>query len=150
MKKSNVSSETLHSFTVSENIQMQNMGGIMYLNTWQINKRIGKMIMKSHRKNCSKSVEPLIYMWQGTHCTGKTENGKKKSLSGKTQGIWFSDFVNSLILKVKDILIFPKKISKQFLVCQISFVSASHKSRKLAQGKFAVGQDKNREFENAI
>ena len=25
---------------------------------------------------------------QGTHGTGKTENGPKKSLSGKTQGIW--------------------------------------------------------------
>ena len=52
------------------------------------------------------------------------ENGKKKSLSGKTQGIWkfcqntgktpgirFAQVVNSLILKVKDISIFAVKIS---------------------------------------
>ena len=52
------------------------------------------------------------------------ENGKKKSLSGKTQGIWklcqntgktqgilFAQVVNSLILKVKDITIFATKIS---------------------------------------
>ena len=61
---------------------------------------------------------------QGTNCTGKM--AKKDCLSGKTQGIWFSNFVNSLILKVKHILIliFPAKISKHFQVCQISFVSA--------------------------
>ena len=55
---------------------------------------------------------------------GNRENGQKKSLSGKTQGIWkvcqntgktqgiwFAQVVNSLILKVKDILIFAMKIS---------------------------------------
>ena len=31
------------------------------------------------------------------------ENGKRNSLSGKTQGIWFGQVVNSLILKVKEI-----------------------------------------------
>ena len=52
---------------------------------------------------------------------------KKKSLSGKTQGIWkfcqntgktqgvlFAQVVNSLILKVKDIAIFAAKISNFF------------------------------------
>ena len=53
------------------------------------------------------------------------ENGQKKSLSGKTQGIWkfcqntektqgiwFAQVVNSLILKVKDISLFAAKNSK--------------------------------------
>ena len=67
--------------------------------------------------------------WQGTHCTGKTgKMAKTKSLSGKTQGIWkfcqntgktqgiwFAQVVNSLILKVKDILKFAVKITKIFL-----------------------------------
>ena len=52
------------------------------------------------------------------------ENGQKKSLSRKTQGIWkfcpntgktqgilFAQVVNSLILMVKDIAIFAAKIS---------------------------------------
>ena len=91
--------------------------------------------------------------------TENRENGKKKSLSGKTQGIgefckntgktqgiWFAQGVNSLILKVKNISGFAAKISffrrtwiRQFCVCN------SHKSRKLAQGKFTVRQGKHRE-----
>ena len=56
------------------------------------------------------------------------ENGQKKSLSGKTQGIWkfcqntvktqgiwFAQVVNSLILKIKDISIFATNISKFLL-----------------------------------
>ena len=52
------------------------------------------------------------------------ENGQNKSLSGKTQGIWkfcqntgkiqgiwFAQVVNSLILMVKDISVFAAKIS---------------------------------------
>ena len=31
------------------------------------------------------------------------ENDQINSLSGKTQGIWFAQVINSLILKVKDI-----------------------------------------------
>ena len=55
---------------------------------------------------------------------GNRENGKTKSLSGKTQGIrkfcqntgktrgfFFAQVVNALILKVKDIVIFAKKKS---------------------------------------
>ena len=43
----------------------------------------------------------------------------------KTQGIWFAQVVNLLILKVKDISKFAAK--SQFSLCD------SHKSRKLAQ-----------------
>ena len=53
---------------------------------------------------------------QGTHCTGKTgKMAPKKYCQGKhrefgnfakTQGIWFAQVVNSLILRVKDISIF--------------------------------------------
>ena len=86
------------------------------------------------------------------------ENGRKNSLSGKTQGvwkfcqntgkiqgIWFAQVVISLILEVKDVSIFFwRSWIGQFCVCN------SHKSRKLAQGKFTVRQGKHREFENAI
>ena len=50
------------------------------------------------------------------------ENGQTNPCQGihrdfgniaKTQGIWFSHYVNSLILKVKDILIFAAKNSKK-------------------------------------
>ena len=68
----------------------------------------------------------------------------------KTQGIWFAQVVNSLLLKVKDISIFAAKISNFFCLSWMSLPSQfcvcdSHKSCKLAQGKFAVGQGKNRE-----
>ena len=75
---------------------------------------------------------------QGTHCTGKTgrmakENpcqGKHREIGNfvKTQEICFAQVVNSLILKVKDILKFAAKISKNLLNldkpawCQVSFV----------------------------
>ena len=68
----------------------------------------------------------------------------------KTQGILFAQVVNSLILKVKDIAIFAAKISiffqswiglpTQFCVCN------SHKLCKLAQGRCAVRQRKQREY----
>ena len=57
----------------------------------------------------------------------------------KTQGIWFAQVVNSLILKVKDISIFAAKISKKKLKLDKSAKSVlcitvcnSHKSCKLA------------------
>ena len=101
---------------------------------------------------------------QGTHGTGKTGKmaqqipcqGKHREFGNfaKTQGILFAQVVNSLILKVKDIFIFGTKIlnlkknwislPSQFCVCN------SHKPRKLAQEIFAVGQGKQREFENEI
>ena len=51
------------------------------------------------------------------------ENGKKNPCQrkhrefgnfAKTQGIWFAQVINSLILKVKDISIFVAKVSKNF------------------------------------
>ena len=58
---------------------------------------------------------------QGTHCTGKTGkmtknipcqgNHREFGNSAKTQGIWFAQVVNSLILKIKDMAIFATKIS---------------------------------------
>ena len=56
---------------------------------------------------------------QGTHSTGKTGKIGKKNCQGKhkefgnfakTQGIWFAQVVNFLILKVKGISIFAAKI----------------------------------------
>ena len=57
--------------------------------------------------------------------TGKTAKINPRMEFGnfaKTQGIWFAQVVNSLILKVKDISIFVAKISK--------FVLRLHKSAK--------------------
>ena len=61
---------------------------------------------------------------QGTHCTWKTgKTGKMAKINpcqgkhrefgnfAKTQGIWFAQVENSLILKVKDIFKFTAKIS---------------------------------------
>ena len=64
----------------------------------------------------------------------------------------FAQVVNTLMAKVKDIVIFAVNISiffsrswiglpSQFCVCN------SHKLWKLAQGKFSVGHGKHREFE---
>ena len=94
---------------------------------------------------------------QGTHGTGKMakkfpvrENAGNLEILPQTQGIWFAQVVNSLMLKVMDIAIFAAKsrswigLPSQFCVCN------SYKLWKLAQGKFAVGQGKHREFENII
>ena len=69
-------------------------------------------------------------MFQGTHCTGKTGKMVKKNPCqgkhwefgnfAKTQGIWFAQVVNSLILKVKDISIFAAKIRNSFLKLDMS------------------------------
>ena len=91
-------------------------------------------------------------MLQGTHCTGKT--AKKKGnleILPKHREFGFAQVVNALILKVK---IF-QYLSRTFLGSWISLPSQfcvcnSHKSGKLSQGKFVVGQGKHREFENAI
>ena len=87
-----------------------------------------------------------------------THQGKHREFAifAKTQGIWFAQVVNSLILKVKDILKFSVKIS--FFLSLINLPSQlcvcnSHKSNKWAQGKVAIGQGKHRktrEFANAI
>ena len=91
------------------------------------------------------------------------ENGKKKSLSGKTQGNWkFCQNTGNLVCSNWK---FPDSKDERYLdICHDNFliscswislpsqfcVCNSHKSRKLAQGKFAIGQGKHREFENAI
>ena len=61
---------------------------------------------------------------EGSHCTGKTENGQKNAsrkhrkfgnfakIQGKHNKMWFAQVVNSLILKVKDNSLFAAKISK--------------------------------------
>ena len=82
------------------------------------------------------SVDYNIYMYQGTHCTGKTgKMAKKNPCQGKhreignfvkTQGIWFSQVVNSLILKVKDITIFAARISNFFFNMDKSAKSFLH------------------------
>ena len=80
-------------------------------------------------------------------CQGKH---RESGHFAKTQGILFAQGVNSLILKVKNIAIFAAIIC--FLIrswiCLPSqfFVCNSHKSCRLAQGKFAVEQGKHREF----
>ena len=66
-----------------------------------------------------------LAIYQGPHCTGKTgKMAKKNPCKGKhrafgnvakTQGIWFAQVVNSLILKVKYISIFAAKISNVLL-----------------------------------
>ena len=71
---------------------------------------------------------------QGTHFTGKTgETGKMAKRKhrefgnfAKTQGIWFTQVVNSLILKVKDISVFAPKISKFCLKLDKSAKSVLH------------------------
>ena len=69
-------------------------------------------------------VLSLYDMIRVSTAQGKQGNGQKKSLSGKTQGIWkfcqntgktqgiwFAEVINSLILKVKDISIYAAKVS---------------------------------------
>ena len=99
------------------------------------------------------------YLFQGTHCTGKTRKMTPKNPVrefanfAKTRGIWFAQVVNSLILKLKDVsdiccknfqLIFKAGLPSKFCVCN------SHKSLKLSQGKFVVGQGKDMKFGNVI
>ena len=91
------------------------------------------------------------------------ENGQKNSLSGKIQGIQtFCQNTGNLVCSSCK---FPDSKGKRYFdIChessQILFEAAysisqfgvcnSHKSCKLAQGKFAVRQGKHREFENEI
>ena len=81
--------------------------------------------------------------WQKKSLSGKTQGiWKFCQNTGKTQGIWFAQVVNSLILKVKDTSIVAAKITNFFLKLDKSAsqfcICNSHKSRELAQGKFAV------------
>ena len=86
---------------------------------------------------------------QGTHCTGKTgKMGGKNPCKGKhrqfgnfakTQGIWFTQVVSSLILKSKDISIIAAKISNFLFeagyVCQVSFQVIGHRENLCWTGK---------------
>ena len=95
-------------------------------------------------------VQPVIMVRQTLsyplHRENK-ENGQQKSLSGKTQGIWkfckntgktqgnwCAQFGNSLILKIKDILIFAAKISNFFF----SWISLPKRCFRLCYGQFCV------------
>ena len=84
---------------------------------------------------------------------GKQGKWTKNSMSGKTQGIWkFCQNAGNLVCssckfadsKGKGSFDIFFRLPSQVCVCN------SHKSRKLAQGKFAVRQGKHREFANAI
>ena len=82
-------------------------------------------------------------------------SGKFSQNTGQTQGIWFAQVVNSLILKLRDINFghLPRKFPIFFSWIRLPIqvcVCNSNKSRKFAQGKFAVAQEKHREIENAI
>ena len=95
-----------------------------------------------------KSREFPVTSNQGTHCTGKIGKMAKKfcvrentgnleilpkhrefgnftKKTGKTQGIWFAQVLNSLILKVKDISIFAAKIPNLILKLDKSAKSVS-------------------------
>ena len=63
-------------------------------------------------------------MTQKKSLAGKTQGiWKLCQNTGKTQQIWFAQFVNSLVLKVKDILKFAVKISNFFFkLDKVSFV----------------------------
>ena len=70
----------------------------------------------------SRNIMKLIVTGYPLHRENR-KNGKKNRCWGKhreignfakSQGIWFAQVVNSLILKVKDILIFATKISYFF------------------------------------
>ena len=75
------------------------------------------------------------YYLQGTHCTGKIGKIGKMAKTNpcrgkqgignfaKTQGIWFGQVLNSLILRVKYISIFAAKISTKKMLSWISLLS---------------------------
>ena len=100
---------------------------------------------------------------QGTHWTGKTGKMAQKNPSGKTQGIWkFCQNTGNLICSIWK---FPgSKRKRYFKICpenlhflllkldksakSVSFVYVILTNQ--VQGEFAVGQGKDREFENTI
>ena len=97
--------------------------------------------------------------WQKKiHVRENTGNLEICQNTGKTQGIWFAQVVNSLMTKVKDIAIFATKISIFFQKLDRS--AKSNLCMKYLQimeigtGKFCgwtgKTQGKHREFENTI
>ena len=123
-----------------------------------MHKKHPKFLFKKSRGQC----------WNS--CTGyprhreNRENGQKKSLSGKTQGIWkfcqnSGNFVCSSCklpdskgkgycdICLENFHFFPRSwigLPSQFRLCN------SNKVCKLVQGKIVIGQGKHREFENTI
>ena len=90
--------------------------------------RHGFVNIKGMGPNGHNSMVALIVPHQGTPCTGKMGGGgnpcqgKHRGFGNfaKTQGIWFAQVVNSLILKVKDISIFA---AISLYICWISLLS---------------------------
>ena len=125
------------------------------------------LMLNARKFSCTKIstfTVGIFNMWHGRVPTAQGKQGKwpKKTQgiwkfcqnTGKTQGIWFAQVVNSLTLKVKDISIFTAKISK-FFSRRISLPSQfcvwnSSKSCKLAEAKFVFAERKHREFENLV
>ena len=90
-----------------------------------------------------------MYREQVTHCTGKTGKMEEKKfpIRGNTGNLEsLRKHREFCLLKLKILFFFRSWIGLpiQFCVCN------SHKSCKLAQGKYAVGQGKHREFKNTI
>ena len=93
-------------------------------------------------------------IYQGPHCTGKTgKMAPKNPCQGKhrefgkfaqTEGVWFAQAVNSLILKVKDISICAAQIS-YFFFNWIRLASQFCVCNNQKQAKVVVRQGKNRE-----
>ena len=94
--------------------------------------------------------------YHGPHCTGKTGKWQKKSLSGKTQGIWkcCQNTGNLIFSSCK----LPNSKSKRYFdICyenfQLSFWGWKRWTGQFCvcnNYKFVVGQGKHREFENVI
>ena len=85
-----------------------------------------------------------VHIIQGPHCIRENTGNLE---------ILYAQFGNSLILKIKDIVIIATKFSffleTECLPSQLC-IGNSHKSLNLAQGKSAVRQGKHTEFENRI
>ena len=59
---------------------------------------------------------PLHWGNRENPCQGRHREFGKFAKTRKTQGIWFAQVVNSLILKVKDISFFAAKQSKKIQI----------------------------------
>ena len=102
-----------------------------------------KRVVQSHNRGMVPTAQGKQgKLPQKSPCLGKH---REFGNFAKTQGILFAQVVDFLFLKVKDILIFATKISTFFLKLGMSAKSVllcnSQKSRKLAQGKFALSQE---------
>ena len=103
--------------------------------------KAGRMVVPGYPLQRENSEMAKKNPWQGKH--------RAFGNVAKTQGILFAQVVNSLILKVKDVVIFAVKISifsQKLEMSESQFcVFNSHKLSKLAQGTFVVGPGPNRD-----